>query len=157
MTTLLCLFFLNGYQSRLYFGVSGESPIYVRSNLGHSNYTLNRGIKCNYNEGISKNVHCDSQSDGREQPNEEVSCTYPCQPKPDASTPKEIAGECKCHPNLYFVSQFHIVCFFDFMRIPEVREFEFQLFLFPCFSHIRHFFYVSFRRVGRFRFSGVKR
>ena len=45
----------------------------------------------------------------------------------------------------------------DFMRIPEVREFEFQLFLFPCFSHIRHFFYASFRRVGRFRFSGVKR
>ncbi|ETK02960.1 hypothetical protein T231_08395 [Tannerella sp. oral taxon BU063 isolate Cell 6/7/9] len=47
--------------------------------------------------------------------------------------------------------------FFDFMRIPEVREFEFQLFLFLCFSHIRHFFYASFRRVGRFRFSGVKR
>ena len=46
--------------------------------------------------------------------------------------------------------------FFDFMRILEVRELSFH-FLFPCFSHIRHFFYASFRRVGRFRFSGVKR
>ena len=46
--------------------------------------------------------------------------------------------------------------FFDFMRIPEVRKLSFH-FLFPCFSHIRHFFYASFRRVGRFRFSGVKR
>ncbi|EGQ14035.1 hypothetical protein HMPREF9136_1570 [Prevotella dentalis DSM 3688] len=45
---------------------------------------------------------------------------------------------------------------FDFMRIPEVREFEFQLFFFPA-SRISDIFYVSFRRVGRFRFSGVKR
>ena len=44
----------------------------------------------------------------------------------------------------------------NFMMIPEVRELSFH-FLFPCFSHIRHFFYASFRRVGRFRFSGVKR
>ena len=29
--------------------------------------------------------------------------------------------------------------FFDFMRILEVRELSFH-FLFPCFSHIRHFF-----------------
>ena len=27
LTALLCLFFLNGYSSRLYIGVSGESPI----------------------------------------------------------------------------------------------------------------------------------
>ena len=46
--------------------------------------------------------------------------------------------------------------FFDFMRISEVRELSFN-FSFPSFSHIRHFFYAFFRRVGRFRFSGVKR
>lgn len=46
--------------------------------------------------------------------------------------------------------------FFDFMRILEVRELSFH-FLFPCFSHIRHFFYASFRRVGRFRFRGFQK
>lgn len=45
---------------------------------------------------------------------------------------------------------------FNFMRIPKVMEFEFQLFFFPCFSHIRYF-YTLFHRVNRFRFSGVKR
>ena len=43
--------------------------------------------------------------------------------------------------------------YFDFMRIPEVRELSFH-FLCPRVSDI---FFASFRRVGRFRFSGVKR
>ena len=60
-------------------------------------------------------------------------------------------------PKLIFcISVSSYLIFFDFMRIPEVRKLSFH-FLFPCFSHIRHFFYASFRRVGRFRFSGVKR
>ena len=46
--------------------------------------------------------------------------------------------------------------FFDFMRIPEVRELSFH-FSFSLSSCFRHFFYASFRRVGRFRFRGVKR
>ena len=29
LTALLCLFFLNGYSSRLYIGMSGESPIHL--------------------------------------------------------------------------------------------------------------------------------
>ena len=46
--------------------------------------------------------------------------------------------------------------FFDFMRIPEVREVEFPFFFFSVLV-FPTFFYASFRRVGRFRFSGVKR
>ena len=40
---------------------------------------------------------------------------------------------------LYFICSSWMIIF-DFMRILEEREFEFQFFLFPCFSHIRHFF-----------------
>jgi len=48
---------------------------------------------------------------------------------------------------------FILSVFFDFMRIPEVRELSFH-FLCPRVSDI---FFASFRRVGRFRFRGVKR
>ncbi|RQD99903.1 hypothetical protein D2S45_12360 [Prevotella intermedia] len=42
------------------------------------------------------------------------------------------------------------------MRIPEVRELSFN-FSFSLLLAYPTFFYASFRRVGRFRFSGVKR
>ena len=45
--------------------------------------------------------------------------------------------------------------FFDFMRIPEVREPEFPFFTFSIL--VFPTFFAYFRRVGRFRFSGVKR
>ena len=46
--------------------------------------------------------------------------------------------------------------FFDFMRIPEVKELSFNFF-FSLFLAYPTFFSASFRRVGRFRFSGIKR
>ena len=45
--------------------------------------------------------------------------------------------------------------YFDFMRIPEVREPEFPFFTFSIL--VFRTFFAYFRRVGRFRFSGVKR
>ena len=46
--------------------------------------------------------------------------------------------------------------FFDFMRILEVREPKFP-FSFTLLLAYPTFFYAFFRRVGRFRFRGLKR